>query len=182
MIKGERINLRPIEEKDLEMLRTMRNAYSTSFGDAGYITKEQHRKFYDKYQESQTDRMFIVELKDGSAIGTIAIYNISTMDRSADVGRVIIIDEQRGHGYAEEAVKLICSLADKMRLYKLRVWAYLDNIDAISVYARCGFKAGRPRMYLERVQDVNWKAPVTVESYDDMSGDHGYESQNDNIK
>src|SRR3989304_6944101 len=127
MINGERINLRPTEQKDMELLRKWRNAYATNFGDAGYITKEQQKMFYDKYQESHTDRMFLIELKDGTPIGTIAIYNISTTDRSADVGRVIIIDEQRGRGYAEEAVKLICTVADKMRLYKTRVWAYLDN-------------------------------------------------------
>lgn len=181
MIKGERINLRPIEEKDMELLRSWRNAYANNFGDAGFITKQQQKMFYDKYQESHTDRMFVIELKDSTPIGTIALYNINTTDRTAEVGRVIVIDEQRGHGYAEEAVKMLCKLADDMRLYKLRVWAYLDNLDAIAVYSRAGFKAGRPRLYLERANDVNWRAPVVVESYDDLAGDHGYESQCDNV-
>ena len=177
MIKGERINLRPIEQKDMDMLRSWRNRYSDSFGDGGIITKEQQRKFYDRYQESQTDRMFVVELKDGTPIGSIALYNISSPDRTADVGRVILIEEYRGHGYAEEAVKMVVKLADDMRLYKTRVWAFLDNMDAISIYARAGFKAGRPRIYMERVNDINWKAPLTVESYDESSGEGGYESQ-----
>lgn len=182
MIKGDRINLRPIAQGDMELVRSWRNAYANNFGDAGYITKEQQRLFYDKYQESNTDKMFIVELKDGVPMGTIALYNISTADRTADVGRVIIIDEQRGHGYAEEAVKLVCKMADEMRLYRVRVWAYLDNLDAISVYSRCGFRAGRPRLYLERINDTNWKAPVRIESYDDETRESGHEGQCDNIK
>ena len=164
MKKSDRIRLRPISSKDMELLRKWRNAYATSFGDGGFITKEQQRIFYDRYQESNTDKMFMIELLDGTALGTIALYNISTPDRTADIGRVIVIDEYRGNGYAEEAVKIVCSIADDMRLYKTRVWAYLDNLDAISIYSRCGFKAGRPRLYLERVnENANWKAPVSVE-------------------
>lgn len=182
MIKGDRINLRSIEQEDMETLRSWRNAYANNFGDGGFITKQQQKIFYEKYCESSTDKMFIIQLKDGTQIGTIAIYNISTVDRTADIGRVILLDTQRGHGYAEEAVKMICKLADDMRLYKTRVWAYLDNLDAIAVYARSGFKAGRPRLYLERTNDVNWKDSVRIESYDDLTGDHGYEGQCDNIK
>jgi len=182
MIKGDRINLKPVEQKDMELLRSWRNDYSSSFGDAGYITKEQQRLFYDRYSESHTDRMFIIQLKDGTQIGTIALYNISTVDRSADIGRVIIIDTQRGYGYAEEAVRMVCGLADQMRLYRTMVWAYLDNLDALAVYSRCGFKAGRPRLYLDRIADVNWKAPVTMEAYDDLAGENGYEGQCGHIK
>jgi RimJ/RimL family protein N-acetyltransferase len=183
MIVGDRLNLRPIEQKDMDTLRSWRNAYSQNFGDGGYVTKDQQKMFYEKYHESSTDRMFIIQLKDGTQIGTIALYNISTTDRTADVGRVILLDEHRGQGYAEEAVKLVVGLADRMRLYKVRVWAYLDNLDAIAVYSRAGFKAGRPRLYLERVnEESNWKAPVKIESYDGESGDAGYESQCTNIK
>ena len=182
MKSSERITLRPLEKNDMELVRKWRNAYSSNFGDAGFITKAQQRSFYEKYQESNTDKMFIIELKDGTPIGTIALYNISTPDRTADIGRVIIIDEQRGHGYAEEAVKMICSMADDMRLYKTRVWAFLDNLDAISVYSRCGFKAGRPRLYLERInENANWRAPVTIGSYDNLTDEEGYESQGSNI-
>ncbi len=180
---SDRIKLRTIEQKDMELVRKWRNQYANNFGDAGFITKEQQRMFYEKYQESNTDKMFMIELKDGTPIGTIALYNISSPDRTADIGRVIIIDEYRGSGYAEEAVRMVCSIADDMRLYKTRVWAFLENLDAISVYSRCGFRAGRPRLYLERVNvNSNWKAPIVVESYDDLSGDAGYESQCVNVK
>jgi len=167
MKTSDRIRLRLITKSDMDLLRKWRNAYANNFGDGGFITKEQQRIFYERYQESNTDKMFIVELVDGTPIGTIALYNISSPDRTADIGRVIIIDEYRGSGYAEEAVKLVCSIADDMRLYKTRVWAYLDNLDAISVYSRCGFKAGRPRLYLDRVnENSNWKAPVKIGTED----------------
>lgn len=153
MRKSDRIRLRAMIANDMELLRKWRNAYANNFGDGGFITKEQQKLFYERYQESNTDKMFVVELLNGTPIGTIALYNISLPDRTAEIGRVIIIDEERGKGYAEEAVKIICSIADDMRLYKTRVWAYLDNLDAIAVYSRAGFKAGRPRLYLERVND-----------------------------
>lgn len=169
MIKGARLNLTPLTEDDIELVRKWRNAYSQSFFDATHITKEQQVMWYQKYRESSTDQMFVMRKKDGTPIGTIALYDISISDRTAKVGRVMLIDEERGHGYAEEAVRLILDEADKLRLYKLKVEVYLDNIDAISVYAKCGFKTtSRPIILLERVnQDIDWKKPVELRVYDE---------------
>ena len=184
MIKSERIYLKPIGENDIEWLRETRNKYKNNFFDANEISKEQQRSWYERYQENSTDRMFIIKLKSGEYIGTIALYNIDIGSRKAVLGRVLLLEEFRGHGYAEEAVKLLTDYAFSiMKLYKIKVEVHQDNLDALAIYARAGFKTiTRPIMVLEKTNyDFDARKPLKIESYDELS-ETGYESQESNIK
>lgn len=164
MKKGERVNLRLIEEKDIDWLRETRNKYRESFFDSAEISNEQQRMWYRDYKELGTDRMYIVELKDSTPIGTIAIYNIDIGRRTAKLGRFLLMAEYRGKGYAEEAAKLAVDIAmNDIRLFKLNVEVYLENMDAIAIYARVGFKTGKPVIILEKIShDQNWQKPLRL--------------------
>jgi RimJ/RimL family protein N-acetyltransferase len=164
----------------LELIRTWRNRYHNSFFSGEEITKEQHRSWYGRYKENNLDRFWIIVTKSGEKCGTVSLYNISLPDRTAELGRALLLEEYRGCGYAEEAVNLVCEYAfKKMNLHKIKVACFLDNIDAIAVYSRARFKTTtRPIILLERVnEDHNPKKPI---SYDDLSAD-GYESQCSNL-
>lgn len=184
MLKSERLILKLIEEKDIEWLRTTRNKYKDHFFDASEISKEQQRQWYTKYVETgDKDQMFIIYLKSGEKIGTVAVYNINITDRTADFGRFLLLDEYRHCGYAEEAVRCLLEYCfDSIRLYKLKIGVHLDNIDAIAIYARAGFKTTtRPIILLERVNaNFDVRKPLVLSSYDEMSD--SYESQASNIK
>lgn len=184
MLKSERLILKPIDKDDVEWLRTTRNKHKEHFFDASEISKEQQRQWYAKYVETGgKDQMFIIQLKSGEKIGTVAVYNINVTDRSADFGRFLLLEEYRHHGYAEEAVKCLLDYCfDSMRLYKLKIGVHLDNIDAIAIYARAGFKTStRPVILLERVNpNFDVKKPMAM-SYDSLSGGD-YENQSSNIK
>ncbi len=180
MITGNKINLTSLQEKDLEMIRNWRNKYKHNFYDESYITKEKQREFYNNLKQS-SDYFFIIRLKDETPIGTIALYDLRLDDRSATLGRFLLLDEYRGQGIATEAVTLVTEFADKLRLWKIRVDCKEDNIDAIRVYERCGY-IKRPIVCFERINhSYNWNIPMKVISYDDMS-ETGYEGQNTNIK
>lgn len=167
MIKGDRVDLAPLQEKDIEMIRQWRMKYKDHFYDANEITPEQQKIWYSKYKESPTDRMYIIQKKDGEPIGTIAIYEINIQTRTARLGRVLLLEEARGQGYAEEAVKTLLDYADNvMRLYRVTTDTYIDNIDAIAVYARAGFKTTiRPIIILERInKNYDPKKPIRLDS------------------
>lgn len=167
MIKGTIIDLRSVTEDDIEWLRQSRNRYKEHFFTADEISKEQQKQWYEKYRDSAgKDYMFIIQLKDGTPIGTIALYNIAIAERTAELGRVLLLEEFRGHGYAETAVKMVLGLAfEKMKLWKVKVSAHWDNLDAIAIYARSGFKTTtRPIILLECINhDMDWKKPVVIE-------------------
>jgi len=42
--------------------------------------------------------MFIIRLKNGIEVGTIALYNINIADRTANIGRMLILDDSEGVG------------------------------------------------------------------------------------
>lgn len=160
MLKGEKINLRLINENDLELLRMWRNQHSQDFFTKDQITPQQQRAWYQKYSESATDKMFILQLKDGTPIGTIALYNINIADRSAELGRTLLMAQFRGSGYMEDAVKVLVTHAfEVMRIWNIRLSVYLDNAAAISLYHKCGFESTeRPIMLMEaRNIDQDWR-------------------------
>jgi RimJ/RimL family protein N-acetyltransferase len=183
MIKSERLVFKPVNENDIEWLRETRNKYRDHFFDANEITKEQQKAWYQKYRDIGTDNMFIVMLKSGEKIGTIALYATDITSRTAKLGRVLLLEEFRQHGYAEEMVKRILRIAfEEMKLYKVRVEVHMDNIDAIAIYARAGFKSvTKPIQLLEAINhNFDSKKPSVIYSYDDLSD--SYENQATNIK
>lgn len=183
MTTNERLVFKPIDEEDIEWLRETRNKYKDNFFDSHEITVEQHRSWYTRYRDIGTDKMFIVKLKSGEPIGTIALYNIDVSTRTATLGRILLLDEYRKHGYAEEMVTRMLDLAfNSMRLYKVRVETHYENIDAVAIYARAGFKpVTKPILLLEKINpNYDAKKPLAISSYDGMS--ESYESQTQNIK
>jgi RimJ/RimL family protein N-acetyltransferase len=167
MLKSERLYLKPIDESDIEWLRETRNKYKDHFFDAGEISKEQQKQWYSRYREIEgKDQMFIIQLKNGTNIGTVAVYNIDVSTRTADFGRFLLIDEYRHHGYAEEAVQCLMDYCwNTLRLWKIKLSVFLDNIDALAIYARSGFKTtSRPIILLENVNEkVDFKKPIKIE-------------------
>ena len=161
MICTDRLDIRPLEEKDIEMIRQWRNLHKESFFDAGEISKEQQRAWYQRYQESGgIDRMFIMCLKDGTPIGQAALYSIDVAMRRAVFGRFLLLEEFRHKGYAEEAVKAMMDYAfSVLRLHKVKVEVFIENIGAIAIYARAGFQTtAKPIMLMECINpnhDVN---------------------------
>lgn len=168
MLKGTKVDLRLISEGDLELLRMWRNEYANDFFTKDTITPQQQRAWYSKYSENVTDRMFIVQRKDGTPVGTVALYNINIADRTSELGRTLLLAEYRNLGYMEEAIKLLVDHAfAKMRLWKVRLNVYLDNAAAISLYHKCGFEStSRPIMLMEaKNSDVDHKKPVEMTDF-----------------
>lgn len=170
MLKGTAVDLRLIANGDLEILREWRNRYTNDFFTKDQITPQQQRAWYSQYSENATDRMFIVQLKDSTPIGTIALYNINIADRTAELGRTLLLTEYRGQGYMEEAVTLLVKHTfDTMRLWKLRLTVYLDNAAAISLYHKCGFESTpRPIMLMEATNhNQDHLTPVQITDFNE---------------
>lgn len=169
MIKGVKVDLRLIKEKDIELLRQWRNAYNDRFFTKDYITKAQQRQWYTIYSESVgRDLMFIIQLKDTTPIGTVALYNIDLPTRMADFGRMLILQEYEGLGYAKEATSLVLKFAfETVKLHKVKAQVFLDNAKAIGIYNACGFEAfSRPIMLMEATNITeSYKEPLELPNW-----------------
>lgn len=148
-----RLTLRPLAAEDIEMVRQWRNTYRHEFFDTTEITPEMQQAWYQRYlTTTTTDKMFIITLRDGTPIGQLALYDISATNRTAKFGRFLILSEYRGQGYATEAMRSILKYAFKvLQLAKIKLEVYVDNLEAIAVYTKVGFKPpARPIMILEK--------------------------------
>lgn len=191
MGKKLKIRLRLINENDIEWLRETRNKNLGEFFSHDYITPQQQRQWYQSYTDSTgRDYMYIIESPDGTKLGTIALYNINISDRTAELGRVFVIEEYRGLGIMETAINMIMKIAfESMRIFKVRLMTFLNNAAAISLYHKCGFEAmSTPIMLMEmRNSDTDWQKPMRIatiddmKTYDEMSGGD-YESTSATIK
>lgn len=106
-----RVILSPLEEKDIEELRQLRNRQKEYFLTKGEIGEEAQKKWYKLYLENDSDIMFRISHRDKPDIflGAIAVYNIDYDSRVAEVGRTVVDKEKNAEaGIGLDATKGIC--------------------------------------------------------------------------
>ena len=152
-IQGERTVLRPLELRDLPLLRRW-NADDE-------IVRRMGKKFertrdavvwLENLLRSPRRRGYAIETLDSRVIGDLEFENISWRARTAEL-RVCIGEKAfRGRGYGTDAVRaasrhaLFC-----WNLTSIYLRVQRDNLPAIRCYDRCGFRpagvlpAGRRR-------------------------------------
>lgn len=145
-IVGDRIQLRLLQQSDLELTMAWRNQEQIRkwFFYQKPISNDQHQAWYKKYQQSDNDFVFIIEEKknSGKPIGQVSIYNINWQDKTGEFGRLMIGNEQyRAQGYAKEATKLIVDFAfSQLQLNMVFLEVFSDNFAAIAIYSSVGFQ------------------------------------------
>lgn len=143
-IKGTRLQLRPIKEADIEKIRQWRNSNREAFFDDKEISTKAQAKWYQRYLStpSGTDMVFIAHnMASGEDIGMISLYDVNIDERTAYIGRVLILNKHRGHDYGQEMVNLIRDFAfETMRLHRIVVETDLLNSRAQTIYHISGFK------------------------------------------
>ena len=104
-------------------------------------TLEGQRRWYEKYLADPSDLTFVITLKNGLPIGTVALYSIDEQRGSVEFGRLLIGDRVcKGRGRAKEATTLCVSLAfDRLHLKQVSLEVYEWNTAAIGIYKQNGF-------------------------------------------
>jgi diamine N-acetyltransferase len=142
MMASKRIQLREIEEKDLEVIVAWRNDPEILRWLFSYLPLSlvKQKKWYDRYVEDDTQQIFIVEMKEGTAIGTVGLSNIDHRNQRAELG--ILIDKKwQKKGIGNETLLLLIEFAwNEMNLRKIKALVFEENETAIKLYKSCGFE------------------------------------------
>lgn len=143
--EGKIVCLSPLEEEDIEMIRIWRNRddIRCRFINQDIISEQSQRKWFEGYISKPGDYVFIIsDRQNRRKIGMCALYNLDENKKCAEFGRFIIADkESHGKGYGKDALLCAEKIAFKhMGLEKLRLEVFSDNIPAVRVYEKCGFK------------------------------------------
>lgn len=145
-----RVTLRPLEEKDIEYTRFLRNQYRNCFVFSDEVTEEAQKKWYKSYLSRDGDYMFAVCVL-GQCVGTAAIYNVNTTAKCAEYGR-LLIDKTRcqGRGFGQDVTQAACCIAfEQIGIETIVLEVFKNNISARKTYERCGFR------YIESLDEKN---------------------------
>ena len=137
----DKIRLRPLEKKDLEFLRRIRNDNRKHFFNGIYISIAAQKKWFKNYLTVTDDYMFVLE-SGGKKVGVGGIYHIDKVKKEATIGRFVIDGKFRNQGLGKILIKKIKRLSsEELGLRKLRLEVFSNNSKAIKLYKLAGFKA-----------------------------------------
>lgn len=156
-LTGQKVRLRPLEERDLaaliEAYRDL-DLQLTTDGDALPMSDIQVRAFWsDIMTDPGADlRYFAIEAlsEAGHMVGACSLQHIDLRNRHAELSIFMIARDVRGMGYGTEAVRLLLRYGfDALRLDKVYLGVYDFNEGGIRAYEKNGFRyEGRHRQML----------------------------------
>ncbi|QXG75074.1 GNAT family N-acetyltransferase [Modestobacter sp. L9-4] len=159
VLRGEFVNLRPLQVADAELTFRWRSAARARFLNAGAQTVEQQADWIAARPDSE--RNHVIELADGRPVGMLSLTGVDPVNRHGEPGRFLIGDEAavRGVPAAVEAMKLLYGLAfDELGLVRVHGIVAAGNTPMIRWQKFLGMQVeGRLRdhLYLDgRFQDA----------------------------
>lgn len=142
-IDGEKIYLRPIEDADTDNIVRWRNSerVRSNFIYQRPFTKEGHRQWMETKVAAGEVVQFVICLKDtGEPVGSVYFRDIDKENKKAEYGIFIGEESAAGKGIGTETARLAVAYArDELKLHKLMLRVFADNISAVKSYERAGF-------------------------------------------
>lgn len=141
--KYKNVFIRELMEMDIEQIRLWRNDSSNTrfLRKIPYITSQMQKEWFSSYLLNEKEMIFAIEEVENinGIVGSMALYNFTSTE--AEFGK-ILIGNPIAHGKsvgrnAIEALKYVAN--DQLKLKRLYLHVYKDNIPAIVVYQKTGF-------------------------------------------
>jgi diamine N-acetyltransferase len=131
-LTGEFVTLRPLREADAALTLAWRQADRAALLNRGADTIEEQAAWIRS--RSASERNFVIELRDGRAVGMLSLVAIDHQNRHAESARFLIgeADAVKGVPAAAEAMKLLYELAfDRLGLE--RVWGLVATENRLMI-------------------------------------------------
>ena len=136
------VTIRPITYGDTEDIIRWRNSdfVRSRFIDQRLFTKESHENWLKNYVETGKVAQFII-LLDKKSVGSVYLRDIDYDKKSAEYGIFIGEESARGQGVGTKSAALILQYAfEELKLEKIFLRVYKDNLGAVKSYTKVGFK------------------------------------------
>ena len=141
--EGKTVYLRPITLADTEQIINWRNQdrVRRNFIDQALFTKESHERWMrTKVAVGEVVQFIICEKETDRPVGSVYFRDIDPVSRSAEYGIFIGEADAAGRGIGSEtAVLAVVYARDVLKLHKLRLRVFADNIGAVKSYQNAGF-------------------------------------------
>lgn len=148
---GDRVVLRPVEERDVEVRRShgWHREIERGYGvlrESGPMSEAEAQDWYDGLLAHRDATSWVVEVERAAA-GIVLLHSPVVEDRRARLAIGLFAPGLQGHGYGTEATMLVLGHAfGAMSLHRVELRVLDVNAGAIACYRRCGFvEEGRER-------------------------------------
>lgn len=143
MLRGDRIRLRPVQERDLEALYSSLNNldYRGAFFPLGLHSEPKFRREFNENGFWSTDEgMLLMVTPDDEIIGEIEFFPISHYLVGYELSYLIFGKEHAGKGHATEAVQLLTEyLFARLRINRLQLNIHPNNEPSRRVATKAGY-------------------------------------------
>jgi [ribosomal protein S5]-alanine N-acetyltransferase len=143
MLKGKSILLRPVHQSDLPELYARHIDISNrgNFYPLGFVSESEfRRRFEDKGFWEKEDGMLLVVDGAGKMLGHIEFFKTVNYLDELEISYQIYEQDDRGHGYATEAVNLLVRyLFGRLNMNRIRLIIHPENCASRRVAEKCGF-------------------------------------------
>ena len=137
------VSYRKLEKRDLpDRVRWFNkievSRYLNADARKGTTLKKQ-QEWYARFIKKDDILMYTIE-SDGKPVGNVALTDISKTDSNAGIFIAINCDYY-GKGIGMKAIQFILDLGfNELNLHKIWLYVCAENVPAINLYKKCGFK------------------------------------------
>ncbi|MBE5866173.1 MAG: UDP-4-amino-4,6-dideoxy-N-acetyl-beta-L-altrosamine N-acetyltransferase [Lachnospiraceae bacterium] len=137
------VYLRKMTYEDTDNIVAWRNSDSVrgNFIYQKLFTRESHENWIKTMIDTgKVVQMMICECETGRPVGSVYIRDIDPVHQKAEYGIFIGAADARGKGYGTAAAKLMIRYSfEELKLHRLFLRVYAENLQAIRSYEKAGF-------------------------------------------
>ncbi len=145
MLKSDKLKLRAVEPEDLDLMYLVEN--DTELWPLGQSSVPFSHYALKQYIAESTNDFFhdrqlrlVIETAEGNSIGFVDLQNYDPRHHRAEVG-IVVVPEQQRKGMATEALRLLNDYASRhLGIYQLYALVPTCNIASIRLFRKCGYK------------------------------------------
>lgn len=159
------LQIRPHSKKDIPLrVKWLNNPLVSIFiGDEPNkkTTFKKETVWFDSYKKNKHKKFFTI-YSDNTPIGFMGLSSINATNKNADLFIAIGEDEYRGKGFGKLGLKWLINYAFKtLELNKINLGVLDDNISAIKLYEKVGFKV-EGEMKEEVFSNAKWHSMLSM--------------------
>lgn len=143
VIKGNRVNLRPISESDTDNIVRWRNKkiVQDNFIFREKFTPEMHNHWLNSKVKSGEVIQYIMLDEIGKPFGSVYYRDIDPISKTAEFGIFIGEEDHISKGYGQEVMRLFIDFGiNELGLMKIDLRVIESNDRAYHMYEKMGFK------------------------------------------
>jgi RimJ/RimL family protein N-acetyltransferase len=132
MLRGKKVNLRPLEKKDSNLIVRWRNdpRVLRSFFSPFLIHPAGQEKWFESLQSDPKRLVFIIETPEGKPAGMVGLDNIDRKNQQCENGFLLVDPDQPDNAWVFESVFLLMEYAFKeLNMHRIYSITYAERFE-----------------------------------------------------